>query len=777
MAFGKIELKPLPPKEALEYWEDKVRLSPGEFYALSEEARLRAFAVSGIAKGDELETVYNALRTALEKGITFKKFQEMAKDVFERRGWTGKRAWRVKTIFRTNIQTAYSVGRYRRYQEASEERPYWMYDAINDSRTRPTHAALDGKVFPAGHKFWDTWWPPNGFNCFPPHTEILTSAGWRPISEIKIGDLIIGGSGKEKRVSSIHINPFNGCLIRLKVKNLWIEATPNHRICTIDGWKRAETIKKGDIIVQTPEITRIYPLIGNINKPHTHVSDSLMAFPGERETAVVDTFNAEIERGYKNVNPFRPRIRVYNFIMNWIKTKCLKVLNQQSFSLGGRFSGINKLLRIFSDIFDFSLSSLLSYVFSKPGRIGFQFFGNYSGARIDRFCLSFSGMIASLLHLPDQFFHLKPCLSSPFISIDPLSFDSFTAMPRLDSKMLQQSHEGAVIDREPLANLSVTQFFNQIEPSYDDFSGAPLKFFNSLKGFRAWAWSHAILQVIDDVEIVPYNGNVFNLTVDDDESYITRIGIVHNCRCSVISLTKQQVEKQGLKIEKDDPTGNLIEPVDPVSGARLPARPLMPDPDWDHHPGKSVWGGITPREVEPGKLRDIGPRDFSFYRRRSLKNLRKGDFTPYSEDDLLPEGLDEVEYWKSFASFMGIGDEGGVITDTLGEPLVIGPELFKDRHGHWKIKKRGRERYLKLLAQTIKDPYEIWLTPQKDENTGKVVIRRRYIKAFSSSPQDKVSGFIAFDFGKYEWSGVTAFSPNQLSYGDRVRNGILLYAK
>ncbi len=413
MAFGKIELKPLPPKEALEYWEDKIRLSPGEFYALSEEARLRAFAVSGIAKGDELETVYNALRTALEKGITFKKFQEMAKDVFERRGWTGKRAWRVKTIFRTNIQTAYSMGRYKRYQEASEERPYWMYDAINDSRTRPTHAALDGKVFPAGHKFWDTWWPPNGFNC----------------------------------------------------------------------------------------------------------------------------------------------------------------------------------------------------------------------------------------------------------------------------------------------------------------------------------------------------------------------------RCSVISLTKQQVEKRGLKVEKDDLTGSLIEPVDPVSGARLPARPLVPDPGWDHHPGKSVWGGITPRELEPGKLRDIGPRDFSFYRRRSLKNLRKGDFTPYSEDDLLPEGLDEAEYWKRFASFMGIGDEGGVITDTLGEPLVIGPELFKDRHGHWKIKKRGRERYLKLLAQTIKDPYEIWLTPQQDENTGKVVIRRRYIKAFSSSPQDKVTGFIAFDFGKYEWSGVTAFSPNQLSYGDRVRNGILLYAK
>jgi hypothetical protein len=24
---------------------------------------------------------------------------------------------------------------------------------------------MDGKVFPADHSFWDTWYPPNGFRC------------------------------------------------------------------------------------------------------------------------------------------------------------------------------------------------------------------------------------------------------------------------------------------------------------------------------------------------------------------------------------------------------------------------------------------------------------------------------------------------------------------------------------------------------------------------------------------------------------------------------------
>lgn len=44
-------------------------------------------------------------------------------------------------------------------------RPYWQYDAVNDSHTRPSHLAMDGKVFPADSPIWDTWYPPNGFRC------------------------------------------------------------------------------------------------------------------------------------------------------------------------------------------------------------------------------------------------------------------------------------------------------------------------------------------------------------------------------------------------------------------------------------------------------------------------------------------------------------------------------------------------------------------------------------------------------------------------------------
>ena len=48
-------------------------------------------------------------------------------------------------------------------------------------------------------------------------------------------------------------------------------------------------------------------------------------------------------------------------------------------------------------------------------------------------------------------------------------------------------------------------------------------------------------------------------------------------------------ENEGLKVETEDPTGTLIEPKDPVTGQKLPARYLFPDPGWDHNPAKTAW--------------------------------------------------------------------------------------------------------------------------------------------------------------------------------------------
>ena len=162
----KIDLRfDLPMAEALEFWRGKARMSPKEFYALAESYRVRAFTVSGLARADMLLEIYETIARALEEGVAFEDWRKSLDHVWEENGWTGVRAWRVDNIYRTNLQTAYNVGRYKQMMEVTEDRPYWQYSAVDDSRTRPTHRALHGRVYRYDSPFWDTFYPPNGFRC------------------------------------------------------------------------------------------------------------------------------------------------------------------------------------------------------------------------------------------------------------------------------------------------------------------------------------------------------------------------------------------------------------------------------------------------------------------------------------------------------------------------------------------------------------------------------------------------------------------------------------
>ncbi|MBV5274082.1 MAG: hypothetical protein JZU52_10695 [Lamprocystis purpurea] len=45
------------------------------------------------------------------------------------------------------MQGAYNRGRYEQQMAAVAAFPWFLYDAVNDSRTRPAHSAMDGKTW------------------------------------------------------------------------------------------------------------------------------------------------------------------------------------------------------------------------------------------------------------------------------------------------------------------------------------------------------------------------------------------------------------------------------------------------------------------------------------------------------------------------------------------------------------------------------------------------------------------------------------------------------
>jgi len=158
-----VEGKPLPPKEAMTFWADKVPVTKHEWNALADDAKARAFVVAGLAKGDLLDAVRSSLGDALAQGQTLAQWKKGA--TAQGLAGLGFSDVRLETIFRTNLQSAYQAGRYAQMQRVAEDRPYWRYTAVNDSRTRPTHRGMHGLVYPADHPFWDTYYPPNGYRC------------------------------------------------------------------------------------------------------------------------------------------------------------------------------------------------------------------------------------------------------------------------------------------------------------------------------------------------------------------------------------------------------------------------------------------------------------------------------------------------------------------------------------------------------------------------------------------------------------------------------------
>ena len=152
-------------EEAVSYFDKKVPVTAGVFYDLADHYRALAFTVSGYTEAQIIKKFYDELLDALENGTTMEQFRQSMSGFLERQGYEGLTPFQADNIFRTNIQTAYQAGHYEQMTDPDvmRLRPYWQYDAVNDSHTRPSHLAMDGRVFPADSPVWDTWYPPNGF--------------------------------------------------------------------------------------------------------------------------------------------------------------------------------------------------------------------------------------------------------------------------------------------------------------------------------------------------------------------------------------------------------------------------------------------------------------------------------------------------------------------------------------------------------------------------------------------------------------------------------------
>lgn len=171
----------LIPKQALDYIKNK-KLHPAFSYKdVWNEEHATAFTVAKAMQLDVLSDIKGAVEKAIEKGTTFEQFKKELKPTLMQKGWWGKREMtdpltgeaitaqlgsdrRLKTIYSTNLRSAYQKGQYDRTME-SDLHPYLMYRIGASVHHREQHLRWNNLIRPKDDPIWNSIFPPNGYGC------------------------------------------------------------------------------------------------------------------------------------------------------------------------------------------------------------------------------------------------------------------------------------------------------------------------------------------------------------------------------------------------------------------------------------------------------------------------------------------------------------------------------------------------------------------------------------------------------------------------------------
>jgi len=123
--------------------------------------RSEMFIVAHIQSQDSLKMLKEEASEAIRQGLTFNDFQKNIK----LEGFMPDNPYYLRTNFNTAINNSHLAGQWAEFQKDKDIFPYLRYLAVIDGRTRDEHIELHGIVRELNDPFWDTYYPPNGWNC------------------------------------------------------------------------------------------------------------------------------------------------------------------------------------------------------------------------------------------------------------------------------------------------------------------------------------------------------------------------------------------------------------------------------------------------------------------------------------------------------------------------------------------------------------------------------------------------------------------------------------
>lgn len=208
--------------EASKWFRGRTPVTKAEWELMSNQARRQSFTIAGTQQLKVVQTVFDELQKAIDKGTPIDAWRKALKKKLKG-DFAEKNAHNLTTAFINANQTAYNTGRYYQLSdpEVTAVMPLWFFDAVLDDRT-----------------------------CFAAGTPVRMADGsQRAIESVNAGETVVSCRGFARVVTATLVTP----------KRVWgditltdgrsVRVTPNHPFLTTHGWIAAKLLRPGDALV------------------------------------------------------------------------------------------------------------------------------------------------------------------------------------------------------------------------------------------------------------------------------------------------------------------------------------------------------------------------------------------------------------------------------------------------------------------------------------------------------------------------------------------------
>jgi hypothetical protein len=230
------------------------------------------------------------------------------------------------------------------------------------------------------------------------------------------------------------------------------------------------------------------------------------------------------------------------------------------------------------------------------------------------------------------------------------------------------------------------------------------------------------------------------------------------CKCTVFAAGESDLARAG----KSGPDTAPDVVIDPNTGA-----PEGIGKGWAYNVGEAAWGRSQQLQLmeDAGPWTDLlpmGPKDYG----RGEIPIDTPRANPASrirgDSDALRQALRDA-----------VGGDAVTLTDPTGAPVRITQGLVDHMLANPK-RWDGREAYFPLIPELVQDPAEIWINFTRSETSGRVALRRRYVKLVQID-KTRAIGLVADAEGGH-WVGLTFFRGNQRALKN-LRSGRLVFGR